>query len=1472
MVPERTDRAQMRPAGAAGVGKDIVDRSQQDPSLPEWLLTLVTIAHAYVNSEIEEQTAAEAFLTRIACSDSLRQAAPAVRLLARDTIAQAHFARNMRTDEAAALDSAVTVGLDMADDARAHFGVASRQAAAAMTAAGYYLAHRALDRDDPADTERAMALLREAQDTRAVPPSKRFQMLTGLGIAQRARYVRSQDIQDLDQCISMWDAAKDELPEDPSDRPGHLRNLAIALEDRFAISGDHADIGRAVELLEQAVDAAAPASPQLMGRRQALQRVLKTHFDATGQRRDLDKMADLLETMAQDAPPDLRRLYQTQLARVLDQKLTYFGGSLPTWHRAVEIAEAVLADTPADDPARPAYQDQLAIALHQLAEQTGDLQQTERAVALASAALEATREDAPEWAAYARNLAVILRGRARKTSSREDVDQAIRLLEQIDMNSLAGPDAYVPRVSLGNALLLRFQLRRGLEDLDKAVATMEDAVACTMPQTPQRRVALRNLTAALQVRHAVTADPGDLERLASLHQERARAGDPAAGPRDASTLIEEYELTGDLGTLDAAIAEMTTTLATSAGSAEYHDSLLQLGQALWKKYEHTGDIDLLNRAIEIYENILAEAPAESPARSWALARLAASLRDRYVRTAAAADLDRAIATYQTALEAPGASQMLKVEVYGNLGLALWDRYGSTGGLRDLDNVIAAIQARASLAPGHERHDETALNTLGLALRDRFLLSGNPDDLAEAVRAHQEALALSAPSSPYRSSRLNNLAGTYYHRWLYTNALPDLDRAIDLFEQAIEVGPPGQDNRLRALANLAVCLRNRYIRKRDAEDLGRAVAVAETAVAETPADSAEYPHVISALADTLRTRYDQIGRHADLQRAAQAYRDCCTRTQYTRAYGVLTAAMAWCRWASRRGAWCEAAEAGELAMSAMIRLFQNQYGRPHKEAWLAASRGAPVLAAYALAMAGESARAAVALESGRALLLSEALRQDRADLDALQATGHGSLTDRYLEAAERWTRLLAMAGQAPDSPPQPSGTAPLLPASTAGASAETSRFMTSWQHDAQLKAARAALDAAIEAIHGIPGHEQFLRSPGIEDIRAAAASPLVYLVAAEHGGMALIVRAPASGNHDREGPHVVPLPDLTTGEVSDWTRTLREAHQRRDDQPAWHGVLDALTARLWTAAMGPVIEALGGAETAVLIPAGQLVTLPLHAAWTTDTTLPGGRRYALDDVCLSYAPNAVSLSAAAGVAASAAADSLLLVEEPRPSTREPLPFARAEAAAAAAPFRHIRALRHENATVSAVLGALDGRNVQHFTCHAIADLASPLDSALILAGDEPLTLREILEQHPGRPGRTALRLAVLAACETQVPGRQLPDEVISLPAGLIQAGAAGVIASQWAVPGLATAMLMTRFYHCWKHDQLPPAAALRAAQHWLRDTTNGEKADYFEAAVRDESGPVSDSARTLWRAMARKAPGDRAHAHISEWAAFVHTGA
>jgi CHAT domain-containing protein len=54
------------------------------------------------------------------------------------------------------------------------------------------------------------------------------------------------------------------------------------------------------------------------------------------------------------------------------------------------------------------------------------------------------------------------------------------------------------------------------------------------------------------------------------------------------------------------------------------------------------------------------------------------------------------------------------------------------------------------------------------------------------------------------------------------------------------------------------------------------------------------------------------------------------------------------------------------------------------------------------------------------------------------------------------------------------------------------------------------------------------------------------------------------------------------------------------------------------------------------------------------------------------------------------------------------------------------------------------------------------------------------------------------------------------------------ASQWLVPDLSTMMLMTRFYELWTAEQREPAEALREAQQWTRDATNGELAQRFTA--------------------------------------------
>jgi hypothetical protein len=57
-----------------------------------------------------------------------------------------------------------------------------------------------------------------------------------------------------------------------------------------------------------------------------------------------------------------------------------------------------------------------------------------------------------------------------------------------------------------------------------------------------------------------------------------------------------------------------------------------------------------------------------------------------------------------------------------------------------------------------------------------------------------------------------------------------------------------------------------------------------------------------------------------------------------------------------------------------------------------------------ARAGDARDAALALEGGRALLLSEALERDRAQVEDLRALGRHDLAVRYQRTAERWADL------------------------------------------------------------------------------------------------------------------------------------------------------------------------------------------------------------------------------------------------------------------------------------------------------------------------------------------------------------------------------------------------------------------------------------------------------------------------------------
>ena len=530
--------------------------------------------------------------------------------------------------------------------------------------------------------------------------------------------------------------------------------------------------------------------------------------------------------------------------------------------------------------------------------------------------------------------------------------------------------------------------------------------------------------------------------------------------------------------------------------------------------------------------------------------------------------------------------------------------------------------------------------------------------------------------------------------------------------------------------------------------------------------------------------------------------------------------------SEQKRWQEAISVYQQALRAAEILYQTASLLDGKAAELAETADLPRRAAYAFARCGDLQAAALTLEQGRARGLSETLDRDRTNLSQLQKT-HPELVTQYQEITAQLRNLESQQRERMTS-------------------AERHSITPEDLRD-QAQQLRQTLTTAIEQIRQIEGYADFLAQPDFADIQQAIRSniPLVYLVSTPVGSLSLVVTS--------DGITDLWLDDLTESNLIELIDNTWFAayNQSQTNHQAWLDAIDQVTRQLWEPLMAPLIDYLKqqSFQQATLIPTGYLSLLPLHAAWTEAPSTPTGRRYALDEILFTYAPNARSLNAAAETVQQTRADTLLAIDNPL----NDLPNSSREVTAVKTHFSqpHFpqpQVFKHQQATVGSVLAALPHCNVLHLSCHGTANLREPLTSGLAMS-DGLLSLRDLLNLRLSEQG--GIRLAVLSACETGLAGIELADEAISLPTGLLQAGVAGVVASLWSVSDRSTMLLLVRFYDLWRKHNLEPAAALRQAQLWLRDSTEQELADYF--------GLLPEN------------PNHRPFAHPYHWAAFSYTG-
>jgi CHAT domain-containing protein len=233
------------------------------------------------------------------------------------------------------------------------------------------------------------------------------------------------------------------------------------------------------------------------------------------------------------------------------------------------------------------------------------------------------------------------------------------------------------------------------------------------------------------------------------------------------------------------------------------------------------------------------------------------------------------------------------------------------------------------------------------------------------------------------------------------------------------------------------------------------------------------------------------------------------------------------------------------------------------------------------------------------------------------------------------------------------------------------------------------------------------------------------------------------------------------------------------------------------------RSLQGVSELILIPHRDLHLLPLHALFPSNLTIKYLPSIKVGLTRRNPTPNT----------------SLLSVENPKNDHRY-LHYASQESEAICKLYHpNVQRIQGVTATKNTVKELLSQNfGIFHFTGHAEHNLKQPELSALILANQDKLTLKDILAADLSH-----YNLACLAGCQTYFTSKDgLIDEFIGLASGFVAAGVNNVIGSLWKVDDQSTAYLMTKFHEILNSsDNYDVASALKAAQDWLKNATNND---------------------------------------------------
>ncbi|CAA7269579.1 unnamed protein product [Cyclocybe aegerita] len=1273
------------------------------------------------------------------------------------------------------------------------------------------------------DVTKALSAYQHAMKLASPNDSNYGIYLCGAVGALLERFKFSGNVADIDRAISMMkeEVARSREGTSSLNQAAGLNNCVTLFRTRFEHYGKPQDLKFALKYQQQMVEITAQSDTSLPKRLQVLGYLFRTWHAYSSDPTDLEnaivnhKMA--VQLTSEDDPELPSRLMG--LGTSFRIRFERYGHDLADLEGAIRNQERAVRLFPEGHINRPGVLDDLGLSLFARFQHTRNREDLDASIKMHQQAIQIIPQYHSDRASFFSNLATSLQTRCEYYGDLEDITTAINYHQQVLKVTQDSRSDIIALLlnNLGEAFWTQYSMTGAVAHLDSAIPNYERALELLDilgSRFAMHRVTnisswegvrvrtLLNLARTLTTRFENgKGNLEDINRAISYEQTAIQllpeGHDSLAGCLSGLgiSLAARFKTLGNLEDIEVAISNQQRAVGmTREGHVDLPTRLAHLASSYLARFQKLGNRQDIESAIENQQRAVQLTHEVHPQQHVRLADLGNLFSSRFTDLGDTVDLENAILILQQSVQcAPPWFTHLPLRLM-NLAAALASRFSYNQEIGDLERAISNLEQAVKLFPEHQAELPMCLSNLGITLIVRFEKTGNPDDVDCAISHMQKALALIPDSQTFKLAQaLAGLGGSFSARFTNTQDLADIDLAISYFQQAVNAVPVGHTDHPVFLSGLARSCANRFGKTKDLADIERAIASHQKVVQCTPKEHHGLAIRTYDLATSLLTRFEVTGDPQSLAQAIAMFKKATKETSghpRTR----LSAGYAWGKLCTQYHT-SEFSEAWNVTIGLLSQaagLEQTISKRHNNLVYISTITTFATGAAFDNS-AFESALAW--LEQGRCLVWNQ-ISQLRTPVDRLRVS-KPSLAGRFLQLANG----LEASGFRQQSS---------IPAAEVAITPRTiaiqdeihahARFAKDW-------------DNLLSEIRRIPGFRDFLQPPKVTDIleRLPQDTPIVIFSIAQERCDALAL---VSGV---DTPIHIALADFTYEKAIELRRELQgylRAHgvRLRDDEPdpdadrgghqvqyqRRQGGLHRILRSLWLDVVQPILSGIGYSSPPShrmriwWCPTGPLAFLPLHAAgiYGEDRT-PGS--LVSDFVVSSYTPTVTALleKLKEEPAKKQGHDTILLVSQPETPGRTKLPGAKKETEALIALMSgkgiEPQLLEGEEATTVRVKTEMAAHSCIHLACHAVQDIAKPLNSGFCLHDG----LLQLLEIMPQRLANT--EHAFLSACQTSTGDENLSDEAVHLAAGMLAAGYRGVVATMWSIRDKYGPEIASTFY-------------------------------------------------------------------------------